>query len=83
MLPMSRDLGCSYKASLVLAHKMRESMAFEVRQTAIGGEGNSAEIDGGYVKLPTAARIALTQAAATPNRQAQGRRCDPRARRGR
>jgi transposase-like protein len=48
MLALSRDLGCSYKASFVLAHKMRESMASEVRQTAIGGEGKRAEIDGGY-----------------------------------
>jgi transposase-like protein len=48
MLALSRDLGCSYKASFVLAHKLRESMASEVRQTAIGGEGKRAEIDGGY-----------------------------------
>src|SRR5438876_5757120 len=27
MLALSRDLGCSYKASFVLAHKMREAMA--------------------------------------------------------
>ena len=48
MLAMSRDLGTSYKTSFVLAHKMREAMASEVRQTAIGGDGKSAEIDGGY-----------------------------------
>src|SRR5438309_10927922 len=48
MLAMSRDLGVQYKTSFVLAHKMREAMASEVRQTAIGGEGKRAEIDGGY-----------------------------------
>jgi hypothetical protein len=48
MLAMFRDLGCSYKASLVLAHKMRKAMASEVQQTAIGGEGKRAEVDGGY-----------------------------------
>jgi transposase-like protein len=48
MLALSRDMGCSYKASFVLAHKLREAMASEVSQTAIGGEGKRAEIDGGY-----------------------------------
>jgi transposase-like protein len=48
MLAMSRDLGVSYKTSFVLAHKLREAMASEVRQSAIGGEGKRAEVDGGY-----------------------------------
>src|SRR5205823_2894569 len=48
MLALSRDLGTSYKTSFVLAHKLREAMASEVRQNAIGGEGKRAEIDGGY-----------------------------------
>jgi transposase-like protein len=48
MLAMSRDLGVAYQTSFVPAHKMREAMAAEVRQTAIGGEGKRAEIDGGY-----------------------------------
>ena len=39
MLAMTRDLGVQYKTSFVLAHKMREAMASEVTQTAIGGEG--------------------------------------------
>ena len=47
-LALSRDLGLSYKSAFVLAHKIRECMASEVRQTAIGGEGKRAEIDGGY-----------------------------------
>src|SRR5260370_30953530 len=54
MLAMARDLGVQYKTSFVLAHKIREAMASEVRQTSIGGEGKRAEIDGGdfggYVK---------------------------------
>src|ERR1051325_404751 len=48
MLALSRDLGTQYKTAFVLAHKMREAMAAEVRQTAVGGEGKRAEIDGGY-----------------------------------
>ncbi len=47
MLAMARDLGVQYKTSFVLAHKIREAMASEVRQTSIGGEyeinTNSAE----------------------------------------
>jgi len=48
MLALSRDLGTQYKTAFVLAHKMREAMASEVRQSAIGGEGKKAEVDGGY-----------------------------------
>jgi transposase-like protein len=48
MLALSRDLGTHYMTAFVIAHKMREAMASEVRQTAIGGEGKRAEIDGGY-----------------------------------
>src|SRR6266851_6940126 len=48
MLALSRDLGTSYKSAFVLAHKLREALGSEVRQSAIGGEGKKAEIDGGY-----------------------------------
>src|SRR3974390_696368 len=48
MLALSRDLGVSYKAAFVLAHKMREAMAAELRGRIIGGEGKVAEIDAGY-----------------------------------
>jgi transposase-like protein len=48
MLAMSRDLGTHYMTAFVLAHKMREAMASEVRTQPIGGEGRRAEIDGGY-----------------------------------
>src|SRR6202047_4339781 len=48
MLALSRDLGTAYKTAFVLAHKLREAMASEVRQTEIGGEGKRAEVDGAY-----------------------------------
>jgi transposase-like protein len=48
MLAMSRDLGVQYKTSYLLAHKMREAMASEMRGINVGGEGRKAEIDGGY-----------------------------------
>jgi transposase-like protein len=48
MLALSRDLGTQYKTAFVLAHKIREALASEVRQTAIGGEGKRVEVDGGY-----------------------------------
>jgi hypothetical protein len=54
MLALSRDLGTSYKAAFVLAHKLREAMGSELTGRVIGGEGKVAEIDaayfGGYVK---------------------------------
>jgi hypothetical protein len=48
MLALSRDLGTQYKTAFVLAHKIREAMASEVRQAPIGGEGKKAEIDGAF-----------------------------------
>ena len=48
MLALSRDLGTQYKTAFVLAHKIREAMATEVRKTEIGGQGKRAEVDGGY-----------------------------------
>lgn len=48
MLALSRDLGTSYKAAFVLAHKLREAMGSDVRQSQVGGEGKEAEIDGAY-----------------------------------
>jgi transposase-like protein len=48
MLALSRDLGISYKAAFVLAHKLREAMAEELRGRTLGGEGKTAEIDAGY-----------------------------------
>jgi transposase-like protein len=48
MLALSRDLGVQYKTSFVLAHKMREAMASELRGVHVGGSGRKAEIDGAY-----------------------------------
>ena len=48
MLALSRDLGTQYKTAFVLAHKIREAMASEVRKSTIGGQGKRAEVDGGY-----------------------------------
>jgi transposase-like protein len=47
-LALSRDLGTSYKTSFVLAHKMREAMAQDMRGRVVGGEGKTVEIDGAY-----------------------------------
>jgi len=48
MLALSRDLGVSYKCAFVLAHKLREAMAAELKGRVIGGEGKTAEVDSGY-----------------------------------
>jgi transposase-like protein len=47
-LALSRDLGVSYKCAFVLQHKFREAMAEEMKGRVIGGEGKTAEVDGGY-----------------------------------
>ncbi len=47
-LALSRDLDCQYKTAYVLAHKLREAMAFELKGMRVGGEGETVEIDGGY-----------------------------------
>lgn len=48
MLAMSRDLGVSYKTSFVLAHKLRESMAEDMKGRVIGDDRPEAEVDGAY-----------------------------------
>jgi transposase-like protein len=48
MLALSRDLGTHYMTAFVLAHKMREAMASELRGINVGGQGRKAEIDGAY-----------------------------------
>ena len=47
-LALSRDLGVSYKCAFVLLHKLREAMAEELKGRTVGGEGKTAEVDGGY-----------------------------------
>lgn len=47
-LALSRDLGVQYKTAFALAHKLREAMAAEVKETQLGGAGTEAEVDGAY-----------------------------------
>ena len=47
-LALSRDLGISYKSAFVILHKLREAMASGLSTAPLGGEGKTAEIDGGY-----------------------------------
>jgi len=48
MLALSRDLGTAYMTSFVLAHKLREAMASEMKGMKVGGDGETVEIDGAY-----------------------------------
>ncbi len=55
MLALSRDLGMTYKnCAFMLAHKLREAMAAELKGRVIGGEEKTAEINsayfGGYIR---------------------------------
>jgi hypothetical protein len=47
-LALSRDLDCQYKTAFVLAHKLREAMASELKGMQISGQGETVEVDGGY-----------------------------------
>lgn len=47
-LALSRDLDVQYKTAFVLAHKIREAMASELKGILLGGAGETVEIDGGY-----------------------------------
>jgi transposase-like protein len=47
-LALSRDLGVQYKTAFVLAHKLREGMAAEMKGNRLGGVGTQVEIDGAY-----------------------------------
>jgi transposase-like protein len=47
-LALSRDLDVQYKTAFVLAHKMREAMASEIKGAKLGGIGKTAEVDGAY-----------------------------------
>jgi transposase-like protein len=86
MLALSRDLGTHYMTAFVLAHKMREAMASEVRVQTIGGAGRKAEVDGGYfggyvkpANLRENRRDRRLRQ--NPIGQAEGRGGNPRARR--
>jgi transposase-like protein len=47
-LALSRDLDCQYKTAFVLAHKLREAMASELKGMTVGGTGRTVETDGAY-----------------------------------
>jgi len=47
-LALSRDLDCQYKTAFVLAHKLREAMASELKGMHVGGAGRVVETDGAY-----------------------------------
>lgn len=47
-LALSRDLSVQYKTAFVLAHKLREGMASEMKGNRLGGKGMIVEIDGAY-----------------------------------
>jgi transposase-like protein len=47
-LALSRDLAVSYKTAFVLAHKLREAMAEEMKGQQVGGVGEHVETDGAY-----------------------------------
>lgn len=48
-LQLGRDLDVSYKTAFVLAHKLREAMASDMKGVVVGGEGAVVEVDGCYV----------------------------------
>ena len=47
-LALSRDLDVQYKTAYVMAHKLREAMAVEMKGMRLGGDGETVEVDGGY-----------------------------------
>jgi transposase-like protein len=47
-LALSRDLDVQYKTAFVLAHKLREAMASEMKGRMVGGAGRVVETDGAY-----------------------------------
>lgn len=47
-LALSRDLDVQYKTAFVLAHKLREAMATEMKGMRVGGDGEVVEVDGAY-----------------------------------
>jgi transposase-like protein len=62
MLALSRDLGVSYKCAFVLAHKLREAMAVELKGRTMGGAGKAVEIDGGISAATSSRQICVPSA---------------------
>ncbi|WP_448188071.1 IS1595 family transposase [Azospirillum sp. sgz301742] len=48
-LQIGRDLDVSYKTAFVLAHKLREAMASEMKGVVVGSDGGVVEVDGCHV----------------------------------
>ena len=48
-LQLGRDLDVSYKTAFVLAHKLREAMASEMKGVVVGSDGGVVEVDGCHV----------------------------------
>jgi hypothetical protein len=48
MLALSRDLDIQYKSAFVLAHKLREAVASDMKGRTVGGGDKVAEVDGAY-----------------------------------
>src|SRR5271167_3789388 len=47
-LALSRAINVQYKTAFVLSHKIRETIASEMKGAHVGGEGKIAEVDGAY-----------------------------------
>src|ERR1700751_1938963 len=47
-MALSRDLDVQYKTAFVLAHKLREAMAADMKGLHLGGDGETVEVDGAY-----------------------------------
>lgn len=48
-LALSRDLGVQYKTAFVLAQKIREAMASEIKGVRVGEDGGVVEVDGCHI----------------------------------
>ena len=63
MLQLSRDIDCQYKTAFVLAHKLREAIASEIKGATLSG---TVEVDGcyfgGHVARRTAKKTGSTAA---------------------
>jgi hypothetical protein len=49
-LARSRDLGTQYNTAFILAHKLREAMASELKGMTVGEPEKVVEMDGGYFR---------------------------------
>jgi hypothetical protein len=82
-LALSRDLDVQYKTAFVLAHKLREAMASEMKGNWLAGRAawqrSTAATSAATSGQPTSVKTAVICGLPAINRQAQGRGSDPRA----